>query len=130
VSPRVDFEDVVPICRPLMSTDREAEQRRADEALDVGSLVFRCPVTQVKIKSGIDLDFRTLRQIRQFRVQVCCSGCMKVHAFNVGKGLLVPYEQTELSQGCDAEVAKTFSKVATPVIQGPRRGSLRKRTWS
>jgi hypothetical protein len=98
-----------------LGANREAAQLRAGEALDVGSLVFRCPVTQAEIKSGIDLDFRTFRRIRQFRIQVCCGACMNVHAFNVEKGLLARYEQTELLQSSEAEVAKRFGKIAISV---------------
>jgi hypothetical protein len=130
VSNWADSENVNWFCRPTIGVTLEAGQTLTGDAFDVGSLAFRCPMTQAEIKSGIDLDSRTFRQIRQFRIQVCCSECMNVHAFMVGRGVIAPYEPTASFRCIKTEIVERLGNVVTPVIHGPRGKSSWKRTWS
>jgi hypothetical protein len=54
--------------------------------VEIGALVFRCPLTQRDIESGIEIDRVTFRKIAQFGVRVNCTACGHRHEFKVASG--------------------------------------------
>ena len=88
------FQNVIPL-RLSASSDRVSSARQRMSELQLGSLVFRCPIAQVEIESGIDLDLETFRRIRTLVVKVRCRGCLEMHNFTVGSGALASFRQRD-----------------------------------
>lgn len=74
--------------RPLPSGGRAIRQQ---PDLEIGMLVFRCPVTHWNIESGVETDRRTFLRIRRLSVPVRCSACQGLHEFKVAAGTLAPW---------------------------------------
>jgi hypothetical protein len=88
------FQNVV-LLRLSASSDRVSSARQRMSELQLGSLVFQCPIAQVEIESGIDLDLETFRRIRSLVVEVRCRGCLEMHNFTVGSGALAFFRQRD-----------------------------------
>jgi hypothetical protein len=88
------FQNVIPL-RLSASSDRVTSARQRMSELQVGSLVFRCPIAQVEIESGIDLDLETFRRIRTLVVDLRCHDCLEMHNFTVGSGALASFKRRD-----------------------------------
>jgi len=112
------FQNVIPL-RLSASSDTVSSARQRMSELQVGSLVFRCPIAQVEIESGIDLDLETFRRIRTLVVDVRCRGCLKMHNFTVGSGALAFFRQRDR---CVAKNQPAFA------VTGNSRASIHNRS--
>jgi hypothetical protein len=88
------FQNVIPL-RLSPSSDSVSSARQRMSELQLGSLVFRCPIAQVDFESGIDLDLETFRRIRTLVVDVRCRGCQQMHNFAIGSGALAAFGQRD-----------------------------------
>jgi len=61
---------------------------RAGDPLEIGILVFQCPMTAREIESGIDMDRKTFIGIQNVNIRVHCSDCGEFHEWRVGEGIL------------------------------------------
>ena len=69
--------------------NRTLRPQRAAINIEFGTLVCQCPTTRRAVRSGIEMDQRTFRKIRKFRVRLYCDKCETVHAFSIATGALV-----------------------------------------
>jgi hypothetical protein len=100
-------------------SDRVSSTEQRTSGLQLGSLVFRCPIAQVEIESGIDLDLETFRRIRTLVVEVRCRGCQEMHNFTIGSGALAAFRQRDR---CVAKHQPAFA------VTGERPASIRNRS--
>ena len=51
-------------------------------------LLFRCPKTEREITTGIEIDFKTLRNVQPVTVRLLCPYCYRTHVWKLTDGLL------------------------------------------
>ena len=51
-------------------------------------LLFQCPKTERQVKTGIEIDFMTLRNVQPVTVRLLCPYCFSAHEWKLTDGLI------------------------------------------
>jgi hypothetical protein len=51
-------------------------------------LLFQCPKTERQVKTGIEIDFTTLRNVQPVTVRLLCPYCYGTHEWKLTDGLI------------------------------------------
>jgi hypothetical protein len=51
-------------------------------------LLFQCPKTERQVKTGIEIDFVTLRNVQPVMVRLLCPYCFRAHEWKLTDGLI------------------------------------------
>jgi hypothetical protein len=51
-------------------------------------LLFHCPNTERKVRTGIKIDMATLRNVQPVTVRLLCPHCHNVHEWKLAEGLI------------------------------------------
>jgi hypothetical protein len=51
-------------------------------------LLFQCPKTERQVKTGIEIDFVTLRNVQPVTVRLLCPYCFCAHEWKLSDGLI------------------------------------------
>lgn len=94
---------------PIVGAVVNSEPEREAGDLDMGSLVFVCPVTRSRIESGIDMDRQTAGRLSHFGLRIDCRPCGCQHDFAVGDGRIGAFAPDRSS---DAGRAPSFCSAA------------------
>lgn len=68
-----------------------AKQTTEFDPLEMGSVVFRCPLTGQEFDSGIDMDRQTFTIIAHTKIAIRCKCCQQPYQWAVGSGNLVHF---------------------------------------
>jgi len=85
------------------------------ETLQIGSLVFRCPIWGVEIESGVETDLITFQRIRGLPLQVRCKSCSQDHEFTVSDGRLALTTRRPIPRRATLHQVSGGSAVTEPV---------------
>ena len=94
---------------PIVGAVVNSEPEREAGDLDMGSLVFVCPVTRSRIESGIDMDRQTAWRLSHLGLRIDCRSCGCPHDFAVGDGRIGAFAPDRSS---DAGSAPSFCSAA------------------
>jgi hypothetical protein len=67
---------------------RASTTERTDDKVEFGIFIYRCPRTQDRVKSGIEMDYRTFRKIGKLHLRVSCDACQNTHLIKMEGGEL------------------------------------------
>lgn len=73
------------------ATQTNAKQTTDYDPLEMGSLVFRCPLTGREFDCGIGMDRQTFIIAALTKIVVRCKCCHQPYHWRVGNGVLVPF---------------------------------------
>ncbi len=81
----------VPIARPIAKLAARQEPQPCTKGVEIGPLIFRCPMMGHSFESGIEVDSLTFQRIGHLSVHLHCPACHRPHELKVANGRLGSY---------------------------------------